>query len=123
MGNLMTLKQQMALDLNNLILNTDEFAESSTYTPRGGTAKTIKAVWEYDNFGAEFENAGESWKKRGTVTVSIADIADPQREDVIINAAGESFEVKDVSFRNPVSNIIDVIQSTRVTVGHIRGKG
>jgi hypothetical protein len=122
MGNLMTLKEQMAADLLNLILNTDEFAESSTYTAKGGTAKTIKAVWEYDNFGAEFEAAGESWKKRGTVTVSIADIADPQRGDSIVNAAGESFEVQDLQYRNPVSNIISVVQSERVTVGHIRAK-
>jgi hypothetical protein len=31
----MTLKSQMAADLTALFLNTDEFAESTTYTPNG----------------------------------------------------------------------------------------
>lgn len=40
----MTFKTQLAADLNNVFFNTDEFAESITYTPAGGTAKTITAI-------------------------------------------------------------------------------
>lgn len=40
----MTLKTQMATDMKEVFLNSDEFAESITYTPYGGSAKTINAV-------------------------------------------------------------------------------
>lgn len=40
----MTLKEQMAGDAKSAFLNTGEFAESVTYTPKGGTAKVLNAV-------------------------------------------------------------------------------
>lgn len=40
----MTLKNQMGVDARMKILDTDEMAELITYTPFGGTPKTIKAV-------------------------------------------------------------------------------
>jgi len=43
----MTLKTQIAADLNTVFFNTDDFADSVTYTPAGGTAKTIKAIIDY----------------------------------------------------------------------------
>ncbi len=42
----MTFKQQLKNDALNTFLNFNEFAESVVYTPKGGTAKTIKAVVE-----------------------------------------------------------------------------
>jgi hypothetical protein len=118
----MTFKEQIAADLANVILNPDEFAETTVYTSKGGTAKIILAVWEYDNFGAEFQTPGESWKKHGTVTLARTDIADPENGDMISNAAGEIFEVQSLEGRSSAANIITVIQSARKTVGHIRGK-
>jgi len=40
----MSFKTQMVNDMANCILNTNEFAETVIYTPKGGTAKEIKAV-------------------------------------------------------------------------------
>lgn len=119
----MTLKEQIAADLANVILNPDEFAETTVYTPKNGTAKTILAVWEYNDFGAEFQTPGESWKKHGTVTLARSDIADPENGDTISNRDGEIFEVQSLEGRSSAANIITVIQSVRKTVGHIRGKG
>lgn len=43
----MTLKEQIAADLNTIFFNTGEFAETVTYTPVVGAAKVIKAVVTY----------------------------------------------------------------------------
>lgn len=40
----MTFKTQLAQDAINCILNTNEFAESITYTPKNGSPKSIKAL-------------------------------------------------------------------------------
>lgn len=40
----MTLKSQLAEDAKNAFLNSDEFAENITYTPRDAAARAVKAV-------------------------------------------------------------------------------
>ena len=40
----MSLKQGLSQDIINCFLNTDEHAETITYTPKGSTAKEIKAI-------------------------------------------------------------------------------
>lgn len=47
----MTLKSQIAADLadSTLFFSTDGFAESVTYTPSGGVAKTITAIRDEEN--------------------------------------------------------------------------
>lgn len=40
----MSFKDQVAIDLRQNIFNTDEFAETIVYTPKGGVGKSIKAV-------------------------------------------------------------------------------
>lgn len=40
----MTFKNQLATDMAEVILNTDEFAEDIVYTPKGGNAATIAAI-------------------------------------------------------------------------------
>lgn len=40
----MGFKDQVATDLRANVFNADEFAETITYTPKGGVAKSIKAV-------------------------------------------------------------------------------
>ena len=44
-----TFKDQMAIDLDNVFFNTDEFAVEVIYTPQsGGPGQTIKAIVDYD---------------------------------------------------------------------------
>lgn len=40
----MALKEGLSQDIINCFLNTDEFAENITYTPKGGSSKEIKAI-------------------------------------------------------------------------------
>jgi hypothetical protein len=43
----MTLKAQIAADLNAVYFDAAAFAETVTYTPVGGAAQTIKAIIDY----------------------------------------------------------------------------
>ncbi len=40
----MSFKDQLASDASGVFLNTDEFAEPVTYTPKGGSPKVINAI-------------------------------------------------------------------------------
>lgn len=44
----MSFEDQVAIDIRQNVFNTDEFAETVTYTPKGGVAKSIKAVVQRD---------------------------------------------------------------------------
>ena len=44
----MTFKTQLLADLNDIFLNPDEFASAITYTPTGGSAKTIYGIFDAD---------------------------------------------------------------------------
>lgn len=45
----MTFRSQMSTDFNNIILNSDEFAETVSYTPSGSSAVSRKAVIQREN--------------------------------------------------------------------------
>ena len=40
----MTFKAQLSIDAAKVFLNSNEFAEEITYTPKGGSPKSIKAI-------------------------------------------------------------------------------
>jgi hypothetical protein len=40
----MSLQDQIQADVGDIFLNTEDFAVEITYTPQGGTPKTIKAI-------------------------------------------------------------------------------
>jgi len=40
----MTFKSDLSKDVDEIFLNNDEFSEDITYTPDGGSDKTIKAI-------------------------------------------------------------------------------
>jgi len=54
----MAFKDQMAADAANIFLNTDEFAESISYTPYGGAAKTIKAIVTRNRISPDSQEQG-----------------------------------------------------------------
>ena len=116
-----TLKAQMAEDLINVIMNTTEGAEASKYTPVGATQKNINAIWRYDNFLPDIRIAGEFWEKQASVLVSRADVNSPTNGDLVQNAAGEIFEVKNLESQNLVSSIVNAVLVQKKTVGQIRG--
>lgn len=54
----MTFKTKLDDDVKNKFLNTDEFAESVTYTPYGGVAKSIKAIVTRNRLNPDSQNQG-----------------------------------------------------------------
>lgn len=54
----MAFKENLAQDAAKTFLNSNEFAEDITYTPKGGTAKTIKAIVNRKRIDPAYEDAG-----------------------------------------------------------------
>jgi hypothetical protein len=54
----MAFKSDLAQDAAKTFLNSDEFAEEITYTPKGGVAKVVKAVVNRKRIDPASEDAG-----------------------------------------------------------------
>jgi hypothetical protein len=65
-----TFKDQLAADAVNIFLNNNEFAEEIVYTPKGGTAKTIKAIVDREQLFPAGEDSGRVLQNQ--VKISIA---------------------------------------------------
>lgn len=80
----MSLKDLIASDVTSVFLNTEDFAESATYTPSGGTARSITVVVT-DNKTAESQEMYERLSKKELVTFCKLDattgIDDPHKND------------------------------------------
>ena len=78
----MTLKQQINDDVVTVFLNTDEFAETISYTPKDGVATSIIAVVirKEDRAFTVFESE-TSQEQRITIEVSTAEVPNLIRGD------------------------------------------
>ena len=82
---MVTFKEQMAMDLENVFYNTAEFAEQVIYDD-GASQKNIKAVVDY---GGDGENSNAD---HATITVKKSDVPAPvYRQKFII--AGETWHI------------------------------
>ena len=54
----MALKQGLSQDIINCFLNLDEFAEAIIYTPKGGSAKEIRAIVNRKRLDPATEDSG-----------------------------------------------------------------
>ena len=54
----MALKQGLSQDIINCFLNLDEFAEVIIYTPKGGSAKEIRAIVNRKRLDPSLEDSG-----------------------------------------------------------------
>ncbi len=66
----MTLKTQLSIDAVKVYLNSDEFAETITYTPKNGSPKSIKAVVIRGRLGAGGEDAGRILRNQCEVYIA-----------------------------------------------------
>ncbi len=64
-----TLREQIQADVGDVLLNTDDFAESCTYLPKSGDARSIVAVVEEGGIEAD-EMSGVQLVSTVTVFVS-----------------------------------------------------
>jgi len=71
----MTLKSDILTDLDDVFYDTDEFAESVSYTASGEEAATVTIVREEPDPPPDDEMI---------ILVKTADVADPQRGDTFI---------------------------------------
>jgi len=55
-----TFKEQLSIDAKSAFLNTEEFAESITYTPKAGLPKAIKAVINRKRLDPAYEDTGRT---------------------------------------------------------------
>lgn len=84
-----TLAEQMRTDVLSVLLNTDEHAITIAYTPAGGVAKNIKAIFD-PNEDIERRDTidGQGVPRSGRLF-----IADDETNGVTRPAAGDSFAV------------------------------
>ncbi len=81
----MSFKDNLRRDALNSFLNTNEFAESIQYTPKGGTPKTIKAVINRKRLTPGGEESGRVLQDQ--VEILIAN--DPVYGVSVINKGGD----------------------------------
>ena len=78
----MTLKTQMTADLA-AFFNSDEFAETVTYTPAGGEATSITGIITKDQFFQEPYVRGENMAGC-EIAVKASEVAAPQHGDTFV---------------------------------------
>lgn len=93
----MTFKEQLASDTKSAFLNTGEFAESVTYTPKGGTAKVINAVINRKRLDPAYEDTGRTLINQAELFVANDAIAGV----TLINKGGDV-----VSFAETIGGVV-----------------
>lgn len=91
----MGFKEQVATDIDDVFLNTSEFAEEIIYTPAVGSPKTIKAIVRKEGKEADYEDDGRFNRNEATITISTSPsggIESPELEDKV-TIDGEVWEV------------------------------
>lgn len=66
----MTFKQKLSEDAKNIFTNTDEFAETITYTPSGGSSKTIKASIFRDRLDAGNQDRNRTLTRQAEIMIA-----------------------------------------------------
>ena len=66
----MTLKSQLPEDAKSTFLNSDEFAESITYTPNSGSPKVIKALVVRERLQADGPDQGRVLNRQAEIYIA-----------------------------------------------------
>ncbi len=66
----MSFKDNLKRDALNLFLNTNEFAETIQYTPKGGAPKTIKAVINRRRLNPGGEESGRTLQNQLEILIA-----------------------------------------------------
>lgn len=116
-----TLKEQMATDFKNIMLNTNEFAEASTYSfLSGATAKPVGAIWDYEESAIQFSESGKKLRTSAQVTLALEDIPSPVKHDTITNADSEVFVVDSIIRKDSAAITLQVINKQLLALGNIQ---
>ena len=88
----MSFKDNLKRDALNSFLNTNEFAEAISYTPKGGTQKTIKAIVNRKRLNPASEDTGRILQN--TIEIFIAN--DSVNGVTAINKGGDKVTLPEV---------------------------
>ncbi len=101
----MTFKDRIKSDVVNIFLNENEFAEEITYTPKGGSAKTIKAIVDRKVLNPAAETANRIFIDE--VDIPIA--TDATYGVVTVNRGGDKVTLPDENGVSRTYNVGDII--------------
>jgi hypothetical protein len=102
----MSFKDQLKQDMANSFLNSYEFAEDITYTPKNGTPKSIKAVINRKRLNPAAEDIGRVLTNQGEIF-----LANHSTGGVVaVNKGGDVVSFPDSVGGSPVDwAVIDVL--------------
>jgi hypothetical protein len=119
----MTFKTNMQSDVDDVLLDTTEFAESITYDPYSGSDSEISVIWE--SMGVQERVIGDDLQEVATarVHISTTDIASVDTRDSITRS-GTSWSVREVLHETAEETIIEAVTRARryIQGARIRGK-
>ncbi len=78
-----TLRDMLASDIQETLLNTSDLAQTITYTPAGGAGVEISALLSVGRPGLGEMEDSEHGHQEMTVTIAIADVANPAEGDTL----------------------------------------
>lgn len=81
----MTLKSQIQSDIAGLFYNTDDFAETITYTQTGKSGISIPAIPDYS--GDSGGLGADEWGDNATIRIKASDISLPSTGDTVQSGA------------------------------------
>ena len=91
---MMTFKEQMAKDLNQVFFNTEEFADKAVYTPVSGDPVSCDVVVNHDAL-IQADGYDLSMATLGTtVTAMVADVGTVNRGDIFTMADSTVYTVQ-----------------------------
>lgn len=105
----MTFKEQTDLDMKNVFLNTDEFAEDIVYTTKCGTETTIPAVIDRPAPDSSAEDQGRILHNQATILIH----NDVQNGKISVDTKGDSVRFPALPGGEIISwDIIEILESS-----------
>lgn len=119
----MTLKARVEGDVSAVFLNTNDFAESVTYTPDGGSASSITALVFREPMMWTETATGSVELYRATIQVALSDVSSPGRGDAIAvtgpDGSAETWKVDDWHYQDNMW----VLNCRRTEARELAGEG
>lgn len=93
----MTLADQMQNDVSGVFLDTEEHAETATYTPSGGVGVSITiVVSDEDSMEPQAYEDGKQRTAKLSFYCAVADVPTVTIHEDTITARGRTYTVKDI---------------------------
>ncbi len=117
----MGLKDQIQADADNAVMNTNDLARTSAYTPVStGESGNVPIIWNILNSGVEMEDSGQVKQRRAELELSASDVTLPRRGDIAAYPVdGAEFFVMGIIRSDGFTHLVDAVENIRITHGNI----